>query len=143
MNGINDAAEGEGSPLSHLASDAVTKLCCRDFASYRAAARDAAELFSGIWREAVGMYDPTSPDGFSDLITYFSSLFADKREAAAVFGVALSTFYRWKSGDTIPHALVRATIRDTISRHLRERQFDEASSVGVNLRAVTPRRRPN
>jgi len=95
----------------------------RNFESFRSAARQFSEVEFRIWSEMIQMYDPRNADGFADLIEFFSRQFADKREAAAVFGVALSTFYRWKNGEAIPHALVRAAVRDTIKSYLSERSF--------------------
>ncbi|TMJ18319.1 MAG: hypothetical protein E6G92_00205 [Alphaproteobacteria bacterium] len=116
-------AEVHSCDYSQLASLAVFKLENRDFESFRSAARQASELEFRIWSQMVQLYDPRNSDGFADLIEFFSRQFSDKRDAAAVFGVALSTFYRWKNGDTIPHALVRATVRDTIKSYLSERSF--------------------
>jgi hypothetical protein len=116
--------------LTHLASQAAFKLERRSFESFRSAARQFSELEFRIWSQMVQMYDPRNSDGFADLIEFFSRQFSDKRDAAAVFGVALSTFYRWKNGDTIPHALVRATVRDTIKSYLSERSFPLIDPAG-------------
>jgi len=125
--------------LAYLASQAVFKLASRDFESFRSAARQVSELEFRIWSQMVQMYDPRHSDGFADLIEFFSRQFSDKREAAAVFGVALSTFYRWKNGDAIPHALVRATVRDTIKSYLSERSFPliEPAAQGDAQRAMS------
>ena len=96
----------------------VAGTTCVDFESCRLEAERLSVMHFNVSHAMVHTYDPSNGDGFKSLVSFFSSLFADKQEAAAVFGVSVSTFYRWKAGETVPHALVRAAIRDTILRHL-------------------------
>lgn len=133
---VDDVRPSETSPLANFAVDAVSKLVCEDFESCRTAARQLSELNFYVSKEMVNRYDPQGPEGFADLINFFASLFADKREAAAQFGVAVSTFYRWKSGEAVPHALVRSSVRDAISNYISDREIanPEILSAGPRLR---------
>lgn len=126
--------------LATLAFDTLTKLTCYDFASCREAARTVSRLHFGLFREMVERYDPKDERAFADLIAFFSILFNDKREAANVFGISVSTFYRWKSGETVPHILMRGTIRDSIRRFLAERSFDAFEMPPLDLSRVSEAR---
>jgi hypothetical protein len=46
--------------------------------------------------------DMGEASNFSKLISAFSEVMTDKYSAASLFSISVSTFYRWKSGETIP-----------------------------------------
>lgn len=118
--GAAEEAAAETSASVDFVSTALDGVTCTDFESCRLAAQRLSELHFNVSHAMAHTYDPNNASGFKDLVSFFSSLFSDKQEAAVVFGVSVSTFYRWKSGDTIPHALVRSTIKATILRHLED-----------------------
>ena len=120
------------SDIPSLAADVFAQLACDDFASCRSAAARLSALHFDVSRVMVHRYDPKDAEGFADLITFFAQLFPDQREAASVLGVSVSTWYRWKAGDAVPHALVRSTIRDTIIRFLAERDLSNSGSSREN-----------
>jgi hypothetical protein len=51
--------------------------------------------------------DMSDPNNFSIMISAFSEVITDKYLAASIFSISVSTFYRWKSGETIPSAAFR------------------------------------
>lgn len=91
---------------------------CTDFESCKVQRQKIQDVEYHLAHRAVHMYDPKQGDSFRDLIAIFSEQFVDKQEAAGIIGVSVSTFYRWKSGDTVPHHLMRATVKDAILKHL-------------------------
>lgn len=99
-----------------------------DFAGYSVASHHAFKLAQRCSLEMAGRYDPADKQGFSQLITYFALLSDDQRGAARMLGVAPSTLYRWKHGESVPHALVRTAVANTVKRILTEAEAAAAAA---------------
>lgn len=90
-----------------------------------------------IHLSAVDAYDPEDPTEFAAILTVAAEQYPGKRECAELFGVAHSTFYRWKLGEVIPHALVRGAVRERLLDRMTSStaHADDAANVGALLRA--------
>ena len=97
------------------ASDAVVDLSYEECCAARALVRS---LQLKVIRGVAERFDAADEDGFADLVQVAVGLFPDQRQAARELGASVSTINRWKNGTTIPHALVRVSIKGAILRLL-------------------------
>ncbi len=67
---------------------------------------------------AVESYEPDDKAGFADVVGELATQVPDLATLSGIFGVSVSTLYRWKSGDSVPHKLVRSAIKDHVLRVL-------------------------
>ena len=67
---------------------------------------------------AVETYEPEDRDGFAVVVEELATQVPDLTTLSTMFGVSVSTLYRWKSGDAVPHRLVRTAIKDHVLRIL-------------------------
>lgn len=106
-----------GADLAHLtntmlgASEIVTGLSYEECCTARQLVR---ELQLKVLRAVAERYDATDERGFADLVKVALGLLPDQREAARRLGASVSSINRWKSGSTIPHRLVRVSIKAAV-----------------------------
>lgn len=114
----NDANIADDENVSAIAYKILSNIDCDDFESSQKTLESIAHLKFGVYKKMIREYDPQNKKGFSVIVQFFSTFFADKKDAADTFGITVSTFYRWKSGDSCPHALIRSAVRDKIVDYL-------------------------
>src|SRR3954451_8301233 len=118
---MRDLEVAPTSPLAHLndlvlrASDAVATLSYEECCVARELIRRLQ--FKAI-RAVAERYDAGDENGFADLVKVAVGLFPDQKEASRKLGASVSSVNRWKNGSTVPHALVRVSIRGAILRLL-------------------------
>ena len=105
-------------PFLLATQDIVNQIDSGNFDDCMRAFRSVTKLKIDVYKKMVSKYDPNSERGFCALIYFFSSFFQDKKDAASEFGVTVSTFYRWRSGETCPHPLVRDAVKQRIFQFL-------------------------
>lgn len=86
------------------------------------ASRSASERLDAVQRilayRTVETYDPSDRHGFTVVMEELASQIPDLSALSGLFGVSVSTLYRWKAGDSIPQKLVRAAVKEHLLRVL-------------------------
>lgn len=61
---------------------------------------------------SIEAYDPADRPGFNKVVKTLTEHVPDHGALATLFGVSLSTLYRWKSGESAPNLLARRAVRE-------------------------------
>jgi hypothetical protein len=57
-------------------------------------------------------YDPSDRDGFAPVVKALTEHVPDHNALSSLLGVSLSTLYRWKAGESVPHLLARRAVKE-------------------------------
>jgi hypothetical protein len=104
------------------------------------ASRSASERLDAVQRilayRVIETYEPDDKAGFASVMEKLSAHIPDSSALSGLFGVSVSTLYRWRSGDSVPHKLVRAAVKEHLLRLLHppagERRFEHSPGHFAN-----------
>lgn len=57
-------------------------------------------------------YDPSDREGFAAVVKALTEHVPDHNALSRLLGVSLSTLYRWKAGESVPHLLARRAVKE-------------------------------
>ncbi len=101
------------------------------------ASRSASARLDAVQRilvyRAIETYDPADKEGFALVMTELAAKVPDLSALAGLFGISVSTLYRWKSGDSVPHRMVRAAIREHLLNLVAVTSAGDVSDSGLRL----------
>jgi hypothetical protein len=96
-----------------------------DFENCKQVGLKLASVQFEICRKMVDFYDPEDAEAFSEMIRFYASIVPDSRDAANLFGISVSTFFRWRSGEVTPRKFMRKAVKDALMLFLSDYEFDK------------------
>jgi ethanolamine utilization protein EutA (predicted chaperonin) len=80
------------------------------------ASRSASSRLDAVQKilvyRSIETYDPADKGGFAQVVQALSEHVPDHGALAGLFGISVSTLYRWKSGESVPQQLARMAVKE-------------------------------